>query len=165
MTLHLTPLPPREPNPQGYDREIGPDEKDFTPVFRFGHHLLLSTTLNGQATGLFLLDTGASVSSVDSTFAQLSTKIRKNDLIKMRGISGDVKQVFEADKAVLQFACFRQQNLGLAAFNLNNRDEHSEYRLSGILGLPVLSMFRLTLDYRNNLVKFDYVFEQKKSRR
>ena len=25
-----------------------------------------------------------------------------------------------------------------------------------ILGLPVLSMFRLTIDYRNGLVKFDY---------
>jgi len=77
----------------------------------------------------------------------------------VKGISGSVKDVFEADKAELQFAHFRQSNLGLVAFNLNNAPEHQEFRMSGILGIPVLSMFRLTIDYRNGLVNFDYVFK------
>jgi len=42
-TLHLVPLPDRPPNPQGYDRAPLPSEAGFTPVFRFGHHLTVST--------------------------------------------------------------------------------------------------------------------------
>ncbi len=157
--LHLTPLPQRPPNPQGYDRVIGPDEAGFTPVFRFGHGLFVLTTVNGKSSGLFLLDTGAGLSNIDSTFARLSTKIHGNDFMHVKGISGSVKDVFEADKAELQFAHFRQSNLGLVAFNLNNAPEHQEFRMAGILGIPVLSMFRLTIDYRNGLVNFDYVFK------
>lgn len=157
--LHLTPQPARAPNPQGYDRVIGPEEKGFAPVFRYGPHLFVSTTLNGKSTGLFLLDTGASLSNVDSTFARLSTKIHGSNYLRIHGVSGEVKDVFEADKAVIQFAGYRQQNLGLIAFNLNNSPDHQEVRMAGILGIPVLSMFRLTLDYRNALVKFDYALK------
>ncbi|MBV9765733.1 MAG: aspartyl protease family protein [Acidobacteriaceae bacterium] len=157
--LHLTPQPKRPDNPQGYDRAIPPEEAGFTPVFRFGHGLFVQTIVNGRSSGLFLLDTGASISNIDSTFARLSTKIHGNDFMHVKGISGSVKDVFEADKAELQFAHFRQSNLGLVAFNLNNAPEHQEFRMSGILGIPVLSMFRLTIDYRNGLVNFDYVFK------
>ena len=75
----------------------------------------------------------------------------------VKGVSGSVKDVFEADKAELQFGRFRQSNLGLIAFNLNNTPEHQDFRMAGILGLPVLSMFRLTIDYRNGLVGLDYI--------
>lgn len=157
--LHLRPQPPRPPNPQGYDREKGPAQNGFTPVFRFGHFLMVSTRLNGKTSGLFLLDTGSSGSLVDSTFARLSTKIHNDDYMRMRGISGEVKHVFEADKALIEFSVYRQRNIGLNAINLNNSPEHSEVRMDGILGMPVLAMFRLTLDYRNGLVKFDYVLK------
>ncbi len=160
--LHLIPLPARPPNPQGYDREISADEKDFTPIFRFGHQLMISTKLNGKTSGLFLLDTGSTISNVDSTFARLSTKVRGTSFVSVRGISGQVKNVFEADRAELEFGHYRQANLGLIAFDLNNRPDHEEVRMSGILGLPVLSLFRLTLDYRNGLVKFEYILGEKK---
>ncbi len=157
--LHLVPQPDRPPNPQGYDRTIPPDEAGFTPVFQAADHLYVSTKLNGRSTGLFLIDTGAGLSNVDSTFARLSTKIHGNDYLRVKGVSGEVKDVFEADKAELQFGHFRQSNLGLAAFNLNNSSEHEEFRMAGILGLPVLSMFRLSIDYRNGLVNFDYALK------
>ncbi len=157
--LHLKPLPPRPPNPQGYDRIISPEEANFTPVFRFGHALFLSTRLNRKSTGLFLIDTGAAISNVDSTFARLSTKVRSDYRTRVRGVSGEVNSVFEADKAELQFSHFQQSNLGLIAFNLNNQPEHQEVRMAGVLGMPVLVMFRLTIDYRNGLVNFDYVLK------
>ncbi|MBV9268924.1 MAG: aspartyl protease family protein [Acidobacteriaceae bacterium] len=162
MQLHLKPLPERPFNAQGYDREIPPDEKDFTPVLRFGSHLFIDTNLNGKIWGLFLLDTGASVSNVDSTFAKLSTKLYGNPYLRIHGISGDVKDVFQADKAVLRFAHYQQDNLGLIAFNLNNQPEHEEFRMSGILGFPVLSLFRMSFDYRNGLVRFEYIYGEKK---
>ncbi|MBV8551087.1 MAG: aspartyl protease family protein [Acidobacteriaceae bacterium] len=157
--MHLSPLPPRPPNPQEYDRETGPAQNGFSPVFRFGHQLMIPTTLNDKSTGLFLIDTGSNMSNVDSTFARLSTKIHGNEYMRVHGISGEVKDVFEADKAVIRFAVYRQRNIGLTAFNLNNSPYHEEVRMDGILGLPVLSLFRLTLDYRNGLVKFDYVLK------
>lgn len=157
--LHLVPQPDRPPNPQGYDRTIPPDEAGFTPVFQFADHLYVLTKVNGKSSGLFLLDTGAGGSSIDSTFARLSTKIHGNDFLHVRGVSGEVKNVFEADKAELQFGHFRQSNLGLMAFNLNNSPEHEEFRMAGVLGIPVLSMFRLSIDYRNGLVNFEYVLK------
>ncbi len=155
--LRLKPQPSRPPNPQGYDRIIPPDEADFAPVFRFGHRLLISTLVNRKSTGLFLIDTGAGVSTVDSTFARLSTKVRGDYSTRISGISGEVNKVFEADKAELQFAHFRQSNLGLISFNINNAPEHQEIRMAGILGIPILTLFRsITIDYRNGLVHFDY---------
>jgi hypothetical protein len=161
LTLHLKPLPERPPSPQGYDRSPLPEEQGFTPVFRFGHHLDVSTTVNEKATGLFLIDTGSTVSCIDSTFARLTTKVHGNDYLQIKGVSGNVKEVFEADKAVLRFSRFRQQNLGLTSFNLNNAPEHQEVRMDGILGFQILPLFRLTLDYRNGLVNFDYVLDGK----
>jgi hypothetical protein len=158
--LHLTPQPVRPPNPQGYDRVVGPDQKGFAPVFRFGGHLLVSTRVNGKTCGLFLLDTGAGLASIDFAFARLSTKIRGNSYMRVKGLSGNVDKIFEADKAVIEFAGYSQQNIGLTSFNLNTSPEHREVRLAGMLGLPVLALFRLTLDYRNGLVKFDYIYKR-----
>lgn len=158
-SMKLTPLPVRPAIAQGYDREIPAGETGFTPVFRYGHSLMIPTKVNGKHSGLFLLDTGASISNIDSSFARLSTKLHGDEFMHVRGISGKVQDVFEADKAELEFARFRQRNLGLTAFNLNNSPRHQEVRLSGILGLPVLVMFRLDLDYRNGLVKFDYILK------
>jgi hypothetical protein len=159
-TLHLQPLPEQPPSPQGYDREVPANETDFTPIFRFGHELCLLTRVNQGVQGLFLLDTGATTSVIDTTFARLSTKLEKNDLIRMRGVSGDVKDVFVTGHANLQFARFTQDNVALPAVNLNTFPEHQETRLSGLIGFPVLYLFRLQLDYRNGLVKFDYIFEK-----
>ncbi len=158
-TLHLTPHAPRPPNPQGYDREAPGDEATWSPVWRFGPHLYISTRVNGKSSGLFLLDTGSELSMMDSTFARLSTKIHGDQYMRVHGISGQVKDVFEADKAELEFAHFRQHNLGLTSLNLNNGPGHQEVRMSGIMGIPLLSMFRLSLDYRNGLVNFDYTLK------
>ena len=157
--MKLTPLPERPPDPQGYDRVVPNGEVDFTPVFRYGHMLMIPTKVNGKSSGLFLLDTGASLSNIDSSFARISTKLHGNEYVRVSGVSGKVKEVFEADKAELEFGHFRQRNLGLTSFNLNNSPRHEEVRMCGVLGLPVLALFRLDLDYRNNLVKFDYILK------
>jgi hypothetical protein len=44
----------------------------------------------------------------------------------------------------------------MTVFNLNTSGKHQEVRIAGILGLPVLALFRLTLDYRDGQVKFEY---------
>ncbi len=157
--LHLKPQPPRPSDPQGYDRVIAPEEKNFTPVFRFGHMLMISTLVNQRCRGLFLLDTGAQMTNIDSTFARLSTKIHGDDWMHVKGVSGEVKKVYEADRAELTFGHFRQENVGLISFNLNNSPERTDVRMSGIMGISLLAMFNLTIDYRNGLVNFDYLLK------
>lgn len=157
--MKLTPLPSRPSTPLSYDRTVPVGEENFTPVWRLGNHLYISTLVNRKIVGLFLLDTGASLSNIDSTFARLSTKLHGDEYMRVRGVSGQVKDVFEADKAELTFGHFRQSNVGLTAFNLNNAPRHQEVRMSGILGFPLLAMFRLDLDYRNGLVNFDYIWK------
>ena len=122
---------------------------------------MIPTKVNGKSSGLFLLDTGASESNIDSSFARLSTKIHNDEYTTVRGVSGKVQNVYAADKVELQFGHFRQNNLGITAFDLNNMPHHQEVRTSGILGIPVLAMFHLDLDYRNGLVRFDYIFKGK----
>ena len=153
--LHLVPLPERKSSGQGYNREPSASEAGFTPVFRFGHHLYVSTKVNGKMTGLFLIDTGSMISSIDSGFARLSTKIHGSPL-RLEGVSGKVRTVSSADKARLQFARFSQDNVGLTAFDLNG-DGHSAVRMDGILGFQILMFFRLSIDYRNGLVNFDFL--------
>ena len=65
--VRLTPQPKRPASEQGYDRAM---PAGFTPLFRLGHYLLIPARVNGSEEGLFLLDTGASLSNIDSTFAK-----------------------------------------------------------------------------------------------
>jgi predicted aspartyl protease len=151
--VRLTPQPKRPASEQGYDRSV---TAGFTPVFRVGHLLLIPTRVNESEEGLFLLDTGASLSNIDSTFAGKSTKVRNEEILRVQGIEGKVKNVYSAERALLEFARFRQRNVDLPAFDLNS-GRHGQVRMAGVIGMPVLSMFRFTIDYRNGLVKFDYL--------
>jgi predicted aspartyl protease len=150
--MRLTPHSDRPENPQGYDRVLAPG---FTPVFRFGHHLMIATRVNDSDPALFLVDTGSTTSLIDTAFAAEIAKVSRSGEIEIRGLSGRVNDVSEANRAVLQFAGFRQTNVGLTAIDLNT-GRHAPVRMAGILGLPVLNLFSLTLDYRNGQVKFDY---------
>lgn len=152
--LHLTPQPPLPPDPDVYDAK--PPGDGWTRVFRYGHMIFVPTQLNGKTTGLFLIDTGSVLSNIDSTFASLSTKLHSSAAMRVYGLSGNVGEIFQADKAVITFAGFRQKNIGLTSFNLNNAAEHHDVRIDGILGFSLLDLFRLTIDYRNGLVKFEY---------
>lgn len=156
--LQLRPQPSRPPLEIGYDRTPSEDEKGFTAVLQFGHHLMVTTTVNGKETGLFLLDTGTTVTIIDNGFAKEVTKTSYNEHLSLKGLSGTEKNIFEAGRADLTFSRFRQQNVGMMAADLNHLDARpGPVRMSGVLGLHLLGLFRLTIDYRNGLVKFDLV--------
>ncbi len=156
LELQLKPQPAREHNQIGYDRTISAEEKDFTPIFRFGHHLMVTTQVNERQTGLFLLDTGSDTTVIDNGFAREVTKTSITEHMVLKGLSGKEKEVFEAGTADLTFSHFRQRTTGMVAADLNHLDARPPpVRMAGIMGLPLLALFRLTLDYRNGLVYFD----------
>jgi tetratricopeptide (TPR) repeat protein len=139
-----------------HDRYIAPEMKDYTQVFRFYHSLLIPTRVNDSAPMLFLIDTGAFDNSITPAAAKQVTKISRDDDFKVKGISGEVKDVYRADKTNLQFAHLKQKREDLITFGMDNISNSVGTELSGILGFRMLVMLDIKIDYRDGLVDFTY---------
>jgi tetratricopeptide (TPR) repeat protein len=139
-----------------HDRYIAPEMKSYTPIFRFGHDLLVPTTI-GQATAkLFILDTGAFNNSISPAAAREITKVNKDDRTTIKGLSGSVDKVFSANKAVIQFGHLRQENQDMIAFDTTGVSESIGTEVSGFLGFAMLRFIDVKIDYRDALVDFEY---------
>ena len=137
------------------DGYIAPEMKSFTRFYRFGHMILVPTAVGKVPGKLFLLDTGALVNHITPSAAREVTKIHGDDTT-VTGLSGNVKDVYSADKAVLQFGHLRQENEDLLTFNLDNISNDVGTEVSGTLGFVMLHILDLKIDYRDNLVDFEY---------
>jgi tetratricopeptide (TPR) repeat protein len=154
--LRLNPLPGYQPSDEElHDRVISPDLRDFVPVFRFGHLLLVPTRVNESREVLFVLDTGSAKTLISYEMAGQVGKINLDARTRINGINGQVADVYQTGDLFLQFAGFRQKNLGMTAFNMWDQSRRLGTEVSGFLGLPLLNLFTLTIDYRDGLVHFD----------
>ncbi len=140
---------------QPKDRYIAPETKSWTPVFRFGHMLLVPTQLNASKPMLFLLDTGAVQNMLTTRAARASTKVDASTL-GVAGESGRVADVYRAEKVDIQFAHFHQPNINVVSFDLSNVSNIIGTEISGTLGFNLLSMLDIKIDYRDGLVDFVY---------
>jgi predicted aspartyl protease len=138
------------------DRYIAPEMKDYTRVFRFGHMLLVPTSIGNGPAKLFLLDTGAVSNHITPAAAREITKVHGDSDTTVHGLSGSVNKVFRADKAVLQFGHLRQENQDLIAFDLSHISDDIGTEISGTLGFVLLRMLDVKIDYRDGLVDFEY---------
>ena len=145
--------PLRDFGPQ--DRYIAPEMQSYTRVFRFGHLLLVPTTIGDAPVKLFLLDSGAFSNHITPAAAREVTKVRNSDTI-VHGLSGSVDKVYSADKAVLQFGHLKQENQDLLTFDLTHISDRIGTEISGTLGFGVLRMLEVKIDYRDGLVDFEY---------
>jgi predicted aspartyl protease len=154
QTTPATSTAPSHSGPQ--DRYIAPEMKSYTMVYRFGHHLLVPTLIGNAPVKLFLLDTGASTNLISTSAAGEVTKIHGDPRTVVKGISGSVKDVYRADKAVIQFGHLRQQNQDLIAFDLTHMSDRLGTEASGVLGFTTLRILDIKIDYRDGLVDFSY---------
>jgi len=139
-----------------HDRYIPPEMKSFTPVFRFSHHLLIQTRVNDVGPKLFLIDTGAFSNTITPSAAREVTKVSSDSTRTIKGLSGNVKEVFRADQLTLQFGRFRQKNVDIVAFDTKSISDDVGTEVSGILGFAMLRILEIKIDYRNGLVDFLY---------
>ena len=154
--LRLNPLPGYQPSDEElHDRVIPPDMRNFVPVFRFGHLLLVPTRVNESREVLFVLDTGSAKTLISYEMAEQVGKINLDARTRINGINGQVADVYQTGDLFLQFAGFRQKNLGMTAFNMWDQSRRLGTEVSGFFGLPLLNLFTLTIDYRDGLVHFD----------
>jgi predicted aspartyl protease len=153
--MRLDPLPNFHLGTDLPDRTVSPQMESATRVFRFGHLLLVPVRVGSSSNRLFVLDTGAASTLISYELAAQVSNLNRDDKTGLRGLNGRVGDVYKTGSVDLQFAGFEQQNLGMTAFDTWELSHRLGTEISGFLGLPVLDLFTLTIDYIDGLVKFE----------
>ncbi|HSM86860.1 MAG TPA: aspartyl protease family protein [Candidatus Limnocylindrales bacterium] len=142
--LRLEPMP-----------AAGSQSGSFTRFYRFGHILLLPTSVGSSAHGLFAMDTGSAANSISPALARQVSALHDSD-VPVNGISGSVKNVFTADHVMLQFSRFRQPHENIITFDVHGLSKDLGTEVSGFIGFATLKKMKVQIDYRDGLVDFDY---------
>jgi tetratricopeptide (TPR) repeat protein len=138
------------------DRYIAPGMADWTKVFRFGHSILVPTSVNNSKPMLFGLDTGAFSNLLSVRAGRQVSKVSSEERVRVHGLGGAVDKVYSSDKATLRFGHFQQANLGIITLDLSTISRHTGTEVSGFLGFAMLRQLEVELDYRDGLVDFKY---------
>jgi predicted aspartyl protease len=163
MVLRLDPLPPHKTPPKDedwQDREVAAQFSSFSPFWHVGHYVLLPTRVssarvpNAQPV-LFLVDTGSSTSLIDPNYARQFASVGKEDLVRLRGVSGKAADVEGTTQLTFEFGHYRQPVPRMLATPLQRMDAESP-RMTGIFGITTLSSFRIQIDYRDGLINLEY---------
>jgi tetratricopeptide (TPR) repeat protein/predicted aspartyl protease len=137
------------------DRYVAPEMQNYSKIYRFGHMLLIPTSVNDHPAKLFLIDTGAFDNTIAPDAAREVVKIHRDSNIQVKGLSGEVKKVFVADDVSLAFAHFRQKK-NLVALDLTNVSNAAGTEVSGTLGFGMLFQLDIKIDYRDGLIDFSF---------
>jgi tetratricopeptide (TPR) repeat protein len=149
--------PASKPTPRlPKDRYIGPEMADWTKVFRFGHSILVPTSVNDSKSMLFGLDTGAFSNLLSVRAGRLVSKVSSEDRVRVHGVNGEVNKVYSSEQATLRFGHFQQANQGIITLDLSSISRHTGTEVSGFLGFAMLRQLEVKLDYRDGLVNFEY---------
>jgi len=138
------------------DRYIAPEMADWIKVFRFGHSVLVPTSVNDSKPMLFGLDTGAFSNLLSVRAGRQVSKVSSEDSLRVHGLNGAVNKVYSSEKATLRFGHFQQSNLGIITLDLSTVCRHTGTEISGFLGFAMLRQLEVKLDYRDGLVDFEY---------
>ena len=126
------------------DRYVAPEMKDYTQYYRIGHDMLLPTALSAEEIKLFLPDYGQQT-SIDSNVASTVTKINNESGVKY------------ADMVSFNFAHVGQKRPRILVTDTAMASAADGTQISGFLGSDFLTEFTLHIDYRDGLLKVDYV--------
>jgi tetratricopeptide (TPR) repeat protein len=151
-SAHSSQAPRRIPK----DRYIAPEMANWTKVFRFGHAMLVPTSVNDSKPMLFGLDTGAFSNILSLRAARQVGKVNSDYRDRINGLSGAVNKVYSAEQATLAFGHFRQLNEGIVTLDLSTVSRQTGTEISGFLGFAMLRKLEVKLDYRDGLVNFEY---------
>jgi hypothetical protein len=131
-------------------------EPGYHRFFRAGRLMLIPASISDRPIRMFLIDTGAGMNTVDPEAVRGVTALLRDDASVVRGVQGKVREVYRAKNISLRFANIQQSNENAYSFDLSHTSDDLGVELAGIIGIPVLSQLRLTIDYRNGAVRFEY---------
>ncbi|MGE5053942.1 MAG: aspartyl protease family protein [Acidobacteriota bacterium] len=156
-TVQNSPAPTLKPARRlPRDRYLAPEMADWTKVFRFGHTILVPTSVNDSKAMLFGLDTGAFSNILSVRAGRQVSKVDSDDRVRVHGVNGAVNKVYRSEKATLRFARFQQSNLDIITLDLSTISRRTGTEVSGFLGFAMLRQLEIELDYRDGLVDFKY---------
>ncbi|HTF69692.1 MAG TPA: aspartyl protease family protein [Edaphobacter sp.] len=138
------------------NRYVAPEMKDWTPIYRIGHYLLIPAALNNTAKKLFILDTGAFATTISPETAREVTKVHNDNDMTVKGISGKVDKVFVADKITFRFAHLSQQVQDVVSFSTDSMSKSVGMDVSGLIGITALGYLKIDIDYRDGLMNLTY---------
>jgi hypothetical protein len=165
--MDLTPLPPYPDGNEDWEAH-GRQVSEATPASvvarRTGHLLLVRTLVNENRLVWFGVDTGSSANLINEELARKTSHVGSDDRIRLKGVSGEVKNVLAASSVRLQFRHFTQDNDGMAAYNMKLMNRSQGVEVSGLPGWPILRQLIVTLNYRDGLIDFVHPLEQTKKR-
>ena len=133
----------------GRDRVVAAGMERFEPVRRLGHLLLVRAGVNKKKFGHFLLDTGASFSSLSYDIAGGRGVPRR--AMPIYGLSGRI----DANRiSPVQFHFAREPIVDgdVLALDFREVSRREGVEISGLIGYPALSRGVLTIDYRDGLI-------------
>jgi hypothetical protein len=137
-----------------HDRYIAPEMKDYTQVYRVGGNLILPAALNASNVKLFLLDLGADATDISPSVAMDVSKVHEKD---MEGPAGASHKILIADEITFNFAHMSQKVNGVVAADTGMRSKAAGMEIAGSIGANTFSLLIMRIDYRDGLVKFEYI--------
>jgi hypothetical protein len=136
-----------------YDRFIAPEMKDYTQAYRVGNSVILPAIVNGAKVKLFNLDMNldlfAPTTDIALGVAKEVSKVYEKDF-------GGAKVSF-ADDITFNFARMSQKLNGVNTTDTGMTSKNAGMELSGSIGRDAIKLLILHVDYRDGLVKFEYI--------
>lgn len=134
-----------------------PSMKDWDPIWRSGHDLIMNVRLNQTGPWkLFIVDTGSQMDLISPDAAREVGKVSKGSWVNITGISGEVKKTWTTGPMTLYFSHLGAPNDGLLAIDTSRMGKDTGIEISGFLGSPTLHQLTMSIDYRDNLIRFTY---------
>lgn len=134
----------------GWDRrEPASGENSLTDLYQFGHFVMVKGSVNSKQ-GLFMVDTGASVTSLSREFAP--PVVNSFSALSFHGATGEVQNAFPIAPVTVHVSGQRFIEHDPVALNLSDLSRRQGVTISGILGYPALSRAPLTINYRDGLI-------------
>jgi len=146
VTQAQAPVAPAGPS----DRYVAPEMKDYTQIYRVANNLILPAALNSAQVKLFILDLGAATTNISPGVAMDITKVHEKDM------GGGAKMII-ADEITYNFAHMSQKVNGVVASDTSMTSRKVGMDISGFIGANTFSLLIMHIDYRDGLVKFEYI--------
>ena len=150
---------PEIASPLATDRYIAPEMKDYTQIYRAGKSLILPAGLTGEkakdpATApikLFILDLGTAETNVSFGVAMDVSKVHEQNA----AFGGGKMKV--ADEITYNFAHMAQKVNGVVTTDTTEASKESGMEIAGFLGANTFELLIMHVDYRDGLLKFEYI--------
>lgn len=150
-------------NSQAADRYIASEMKDFSQILRVGKSLILPAGVSGRTPPsdpsaekikLFILDLGASATNISPGVAMDVSKVYEKD---MGGPAGQSHKIMVADEISYSFAHMSQKVNNVYTADTSAVSKSMGMDIAGFFGANTFELLIMHIDYRDGLVKFEYI--------